>query len=251
MKQTSRGDLIKHWLLNTAIEFPRPLIHVLPGVRGLTLNAKEVPGCVPDDYANGLRELHRSGHIVFTSENPEDDVQTESGVKTILTRFLRYPIEVAAERDVTKKPQPTRPIVRIPKVQFALTESGGALWESVAKPEWNRFFEQSSDYETGDAFSPDMTLLMARLGWFPELSGGEAIVIETIQVEEHFHYPVLYWKKLPHVYRATFKCQHSKARWRKQGHSEYPMEPDWFRKWWPTTVHFYTHPWKLPGWPSA
>lgn len=251
MKQTSREDLIKHWLLNTAIEFPRSLLHILPGIRGLTLNAKEVPGCDPEGYAQGLGELFRSGHIVFTSANPEDDVHSALGVDSVLNRFLGYPMEVTAEQHVTKKPQPVRPHLKIPKVQFSLTESGGALWESIAKPEWNRFYDQSTDYEAGDAVSPDMTLLMANLGWLPELRNGVTIEVESLRIEEHFDYPVLYWKKLPRVYRATFKCHRAEARWKRVEWATFPIEPEWFRYWWHSTVYFYKLPWELSGWPSA
>jgi hypothetical protein len=49
MEQLPRENLVKHWLLNTAIDFRRPLLHILPKVRGLTLNAFEVPGCLAED----------------------------------------------------------------------------------------------------------------------------------------------------------------------------------------------------------
>jgi hypothetical protein len=249
MEQLSRKNLIKHWLLDTAIDFPRPLLHVLPVVRGMILNAKEIPGCTAEDYSHGLRELYVSRHIFFTSEDARDDTQKLSGVEAILGRFLSYCDEPPDERHASRERRADPRDPKIPRVEFALTESGGTLWESVAKPEWNRFYDESSDYETGDAVSPDLTLLIARLGWFPELSN-EAIDIQSIQVEERSDYPVLYWKKLPHVYRATFKCHRAKARWR-DGHSDYPIEPDWFRKWWPTTVRFYTKPWERPGWPAT
>src|SRR5580704_8546512 len=98
MKRFSREDLIKHWLLNTAINFPRPLLHVLPKVRGITLNAIEVPGCLAEDYAKGLHDLYQSGHISFTSEDPQDDVQSVFGIAAILSRFEGYSIEPPEER---------------------------------------------------------------------------------------------------------------------------------------------------------
>jgi hypothetical protein len=249
MTQLSREDLIDHWLLNTAIKFPRPLLHVLPFVRGLTLNAKVIPHCTPEDYAHGLLGLFRSEHLVFTSEDAEDDVQSSAGVDAILKRFLRYPIELVPERHGAKKTQPPVPTLKIPKVEFALSESGGSLWESVANPTWDHFYDQSSDYQTGDAVSPDLTLLMARLGWFPELTSDEGIDIESLSIEEHTEYQILYWKKLPNVFRATFKCRRIEARWKKISPTGDPFEPEWFRRWRSSTVHFYTHPWELSAWP--
>lgn len=235
MEQLFREDLIKHWLLNTAIDFPRPLLHVLPVVRGITLNAKEIPGRAPGDYAHALQELYLSGHVQWTSEDRIDDIRSISRVDAILDRFLRYPFYARGERQVG----PREP--KIPRVEFALTESGGALRGRIAKPDWDHYHGGSSDYKTGDAVSPDLALLMARLGWFSELSN-ETIDIGSLEIEECSDYPVLYWKRLPHVYRATFKCHVGQARWKKQGRSEYPLEPDWFRKWWHSTAHFYTHP---------
>jgi hypothetical protein len=250
MEKLAREDLIKHWLLNTAIDFPRPLIHVLPKVQALTLNAREVSGCAPEGYAQRLRELYLSGNILFTSEDPTDDARNVSGVDAILDRFLGCSYEPPDVRDARGKRQADPRAPKIPRVLFSLAESGGALWESVAKPEWDHFYKQSSDYEAGDAVSPDLTLLMARLGWFPELSG-EAIDVQSIQLEECSDYPVLYWETLPRVYRATFKCQGTEARWKTPEYADHPIEPDWFRKWWPTTVRLYSEPWVLPDWPRS
>jgi hypothetical protein len=251
MEKLSLGNLVNHWLLNTAIDFPRPLLHILPKVRDMTLNAKRVPGCLPDDYVKGLGDLYLSGHILFSSEDPRDDVKSASGVAPILTRFRDYSIEPPEERYARgeRKVDPRDP--KIPRVELALTESGGALWEGVAKPAWDRFYDELSDYETGEMVSPDLTLLMARMGWFSELLNDTTIDIQSIKLEERSDYPVLYWKRLPHVYRATFKCQRAEARWKKFENSDCPIEPDWFRKWWPTTVTFYTNPWELPDWPRS
>lgn len=255
MTQLSREDLIKHWLLNTAIEFCRPLLHVLPFVRG-TLNAKEIPFCRPEDYAHGLLELFRSGELLFTSENSEDDVHSLSGVEAILRRFVEYPVDLVPERYVTKMPQPPRPTFKVPRVEFGLTESGGALWESVAKPEWNRFLDSGvvigeQDYESGDVVSPDQNLLMAHLGWFTELNSDVAIDVESLEVQEHADYAILHWKQLPHIYRATFKCHRSEPRWPRRPNFAFRPAPSWFESWKRTTYRFYTQPWELPSWPSA
>ena len=256
MTQLSRENLIKHWLLNTTIDFRRPLLHVLPLLRGDTLNAKEIPGCHPEDYAAGLRELFRSGHLVFTSENAEDDVQSLSGVDAILKRFVQYPIELVPERHITKTPHPPQPSINFPRVEFALTEAGGALWEGVAKPEWNKFLDSGvvineQDYESGDAVSPDQTLLLALLGWFTELNSDVGIDMESLELQEHTDYPILYWKQLPHVYRATFKCHRSEPRWPRRPNFAFRPAPAWFESWRRTTYRFYAQPWELPCWPSA
>ena len=250
MNPLSRSDLIKHWLLDTAVSFPRSLIHILPVVRGLTLNAIEIPGCDAEDYALALGELFGAGMLRFRSEDSEDDTESPDGVTAILSRFLCYtfePPEVIQARGERISDE-ARQQRNVPTVRYSLTDKGGVLWESIAEPRWEQFYNQSSDYATGDAMSPDLTLLMAKMGWFQELSG-EEIDIQSIKIEEKLDHQVLYWKKLPHIYEATFNCRQGGGRWKRRG--DYPMEPEWFRSWWLTTASFYTEPWKLPSWPKS
>lgn len=256
MTQLSREDLIKHWLLNTAIEFHRPLLHLLPKTRGMTLNAPDVPGCTPQDYAAGLMSLFQLGYVNFSSEDPRDDVNSKLGVQTTLERFLAYQLELPEERYAREKQRidPLGP--RVARVEFALTELGGALWESVAKPEWNRFLDSGvvigeRDYKSGDVVSPDQTLLMAHLGWFTELNSDVRIDVESLEVQEHTDYPILYWKKLQHIYRATFKCNRSEPRWPRRPNFAFRPAPAWFESWRRTTYQYYAQPWELPSWPSA
>lgn len=251
MTQLSREDLIKYWLLNTAIKFPRALLHIFPKSRGMTLNAPNIPGCTPEDCASGLISLFELGNVTFSSEDPRDDVATKPGLQAILERFLACKAELPEDRYAREKRRidPLGP--RMACVEFTLTEAGGALWESAAQPDWNRFYDQSSDYETGDAVSLDLTLLMARLGWFTELTSDEGIDIESLEVKDHADFPVLYWKKLPHVYRATFKCHRSEPRWPRRPNFAFRPAPAWFESWQRTTYRFYTQPWELPCWPLA
>jgi hypothetical protein len=218
----------------------------------MSLNAKPVPGCIPEDYAKALRELYVSGHILFTAEDPTYEVQSPLGVDGILSQFLRYSIEPPEERYARgeRNTHARAQALNIPTVRFELTSSGGALWESVAEPQWNHFYKELSDYETGESVSPDLTLLMARLGWFPELHSDQTIEIDSIEIEELKDFPVLYWRRLPHVYRATFKCPTGEPRWRTRRNYSFRPASAWFEAWWPTTVSFYSKPWELPGWPS-
>jgi hypothetical protein len=55
-------------------------------------------------------------------------------------------------------------------VTFELTELGGEAWEEFAEPDWARFLDQLSDLTdvgAGEMTSPDLTLMMAYMGWFP------------------------------------------------------------------------------------
>jgi hypothetical protein len=121
----------------------------------------------------------------------------------------------------------------------------GEAWEKLAQPDWAHFFDQSDDEETGELTSHDLTLIMARTGWFPELAG-QQIKAESVNVEEFTDYEILYWKRLPHVYHATFSCVLAEARWA----GGWIGEPKWFRDWWHATTTWYKKPWELEGWPS-
>jgi len=86
----SIDDVIKHWLLNTAVEFGVPLHCVLrPVTQGS--NVRRIPGCNSTDYARGLAELSDSGLIKFSSELQADETTTWAGVTRILGRYLELP----------------------------------------------------------------------------------------------------------------------------------------------------------------
>jgi hypothetical protein len=193
--------------------------------------------------------LYDSGKIEFSSEIPGDDVESRPGISMILDRFLRVQIDdpVILLRRHLKLDKATKQLVHNHRraVTFKLTALGGDAWERIAKPAWDQFFDQRSDYETGELYSQNLTLLMARLGWFSELTDTQ-IDINTIDLQIHPEFQMLYWKKLPNVYRATFSLEWTEPRWTNGGIGE----PKWFRDWWHSTTRWYIQPWNLPGWPS-
>src|SRR5438874_397791 len=83
----SREGLIKHWLLNLAIECPISLRVLFP-FTWPTRNVREIPNVQAEDFARNLLALFDSGMIAVSSELPEDDTLTRSGVSLILDRFL-------------------------------------------------------------------------------------------------------------------------------------------------------------------
>jgi hypothetical protein len=244
-------EITKQWLLTTAIDFPCRLGHIFPAVEGLALNMKDVPGCGPEDYSKGLLALLDAGMIRFSSKVPTHYVDTRAGVCNILDRLLSLNESDPSARIVRYlrrgAAKPAEVIVRDPAlyVTFELTASGGEAWEKHAEPDWAHFFGELSDYEKGELISADLTLIMARMGWFPELAD-QKIQTKTINVEVLLDHQVLYWKRLPRVYRATFSCEQSDPRW-ENGHN---LEPKWFRDWRHATTTWYKHPWELTGWPS-
>jgi hypothetical protein len=241
-------EITRYWLLTSAIEFSRGLAYFLPKVHELGLNMKEIPGCAPEGYAATLLDLFDAGELEFSSALEDDDVTSRAGVSNILDRFLGYSRVHPEDRLIRAISEiPSFGPNRVPqnlKVKFKLTELGGEAWERVAEPDWFHFFGQSNDNETGELYSQDLTLLMARLGWFDELASAR-VAIDTIQLQMHSDYQVLYWKRLPSVYRATFSVSDCDSRWVPTN-----FEPRWFREWWHSTTRWHKQPWNLPGWPN-
>jgi hypothetical protein len=249
MANLTIDEITCYWLLTSAIEFPRGLGYLIPVVDGEALNMKDVPGCKSEDYANALLTLYDSGMIEFSSEIPGDDVETRSGISAILDRFLRVSNGDPAVllRRHLNLDQATKQIVHNHRraVKFKLTDLGGRAWERIARPAWDHFFDQRSDYETGEMYSRDLTLLVARLGWFSELDDAR-VDINTIELQTLSGFQVLYWKTLPDVYRATFSLAHVESRWINGRYAE----AKWFREWWYSTTKWFTQPWELPDWPA-
>ena len=242
-------EIVKHWLLSLAVEFPISLGMLFPMIDDEALNVKPVPDRNPEDYAKALVELFDSAMIKLSSEFAEDDVESKSGISRILDRFLRFPKEdpaVRRRRDrANRSPEYTK------RVRFQLTEIGGKAWEKVAEPDWGRFVFATTTYSgvqprsemTGDLVSPDRDLLIANMGWYPEVRR-EQIKLETVRWQTHADFEILYWKRLPFVYHASFQTVPAATRWSGYG------EPEWFRDWWTSTFSWHKKPWQLPSWPS-
>ena len=126
-------------------------------------------------------------------------------------------------------------------MKFRLSSQGGAEWERRARPDWNRFAQPLTGMESGEAFSPNLDLLMAYMGWYKQLTSAK-IDFSTIQFETLKDYSVTYWKSLPLVHRATFACAFT--------HGSPLDEPSWFQNWWESLETWYKRPWELPDWPG-
>ena len=87
-----RTEMMNHWLLNTAVEFPVPILYFFPKV-SQALNVKPMPGCTSEDYARGLIGLFDLGMITFSSKTPGDDTANRAGILQILKRSQELPIE--------------------------------------------------------------------------------------------------------------------------------------------------------------
>lgn len=213
---------------------------------------RSVPGCRADDYASGLLSLLDSNMVqLFRNETGDErEIQeVEVSNASLLDRYVELP-EPGTRLLTRHRDLPTQqrdPIWTDTDFQhlFRLTPAGGETWASLAEPAWERFCVQLSDYDNCEMTSSSRDLLLARMGWFTELTSDSTVKVGTIKFETHRNYPILYWKVLPVVYRATFEVEPAETRWI----DEHVAEPQWFREW--RFASWYTHPWDLPNWPTA
>lgn len=264
MTTLSKEELLRFWLLTSAIDHPVGLTCLFPRFDWDTLNASGFPGCAASDYARELLALFALEWIDFDSNVAEDNVRTHAGVKKLLDRFVEFSVQhqdANFERKNGGSPgnslSPHRPDL---KVEFKLTESGGAAWERIAQPNWAKFFEEFTDYEgigpeptSAEILSQDLNLVLARLGWFrrdtdESLEYGPQV--DTIDLQFHDFYEVLYWKRLPSVYRATFDLTPVPPLWtiEPDGEPGNAQEPAWFKDWHDAPHRWFTQPCDLPGW---
>lgn len=238
--------MIKHWLLNLAVEYPVWLGHLFPAVDCEALNVKPVPGCDAKDYARNLIELSDMGMVTLSSDVPGDDIENRPGLERILERFLELANDSPARRHMWHL-RPMYERNRLPGMQvyFKLTPSGGVAWERIAEPDWAHILSVSVGAESGDLFSPDRHLLMAYLGWYREIEA-QRVQLEAISWQTHSDFQILYWKRIPLVYQASFTLQPPEGAIKP----EWYRAPRWFREWYASATTWHKQPWELAGWPS-
>jgi hypothetical protein len=241
-------QILRHWVLNIAVEGRRKLSDFVPYVECEYLNVREVPGAMATDYASAVAGLLDAGLIRFYNVTTSG-VGTEVGrsaVDSVLQTRLHLPKLSGKVRSRQGEPRASRAISP-PTVDlsFELTPLGGKEWESRAEPDWGRYGPMLTGDESGEAWSAGLDLLLAMVGWYRELNGAQ-IDRNSVSINVLQDHPITYWKRLPTVYHATFACKWAGYRW-DSGFDE----PDWFRDWWTSQSAWFRRPWELPDWPSA
>lgn len=254
MKNLSCSEVLRHWVLNTAIQFQVRLTDLFPEVNSQGLNVRPVPGCGAEQYANALIELSDSDLITFSSQVEGDDTSNRSGILLMIERFRHLQKNDPALLNDSGQPLKSYQLYRRPGMQatFKLTSLGGEAWEKIAAPDWAHCISEGTTFPAfndqnpdnmgeGDLISADRDRMIAYMGWYPEVRG-ECIEFETINWQTHTDFKILYWKRLPFVHHASFRVRVAEGRWRNG-------EPEWFRDWWSSTKKWHKEPWHLPDWP--
>ena len=233
--------VLRQWLLNLAIDFPVPL-RLLPSVLdgddrdAHPLNVRSRHGFTLDYGVRCLAELADSGLITFTYASKEGESRVVAPSE-VLTQTMGSAVQ--------------------DELAFELTEAGGLAWEKTAAPRWYDLEDGYADprCENGEVtgwrwtrFSQNREHLMAVLGWFPMLQGGEQLDLDSVAWRLHDDYKVKYWKRLPNVYVANFDTRLADGSQPAWNHGS---EPEWFKTWVRERARWYRQPWEMDGWPPA
>ncbi len=236
--------IVRHWILNLAVEGARMLSDFVPSVEELHLNLQAVPGATPYDYGEAFLTLYDAGHINCFRDAEAEYSQTKANrsvVESVIQARLQIP-HVTSRR--SRIPGPVGQVR--PDLRWELSTSGGEEWERFAQPDWERYVfalfgpqpSEESQME-GDAWSASLDSLMIQIGWCNEFNNLE-IDRQSIELEILHNHPITYWKVIPVVYHATFLCRSTKIR----------TKPEWFRDWWLSRRKWYKEPWSLSIWPT-
>lgn len=257
VKNLSSSEVLRHWMLNTAIDFEVRLTDFFPELNSQGLNVRPVPGCRSEQYANALIELFDSDLISFSSQVEGDDTRSRNGILRMIERFRNLrktdPSLLSDNGRLLKSYQ----LCRLPgmQVSFKLTSLGGEAWEKIASPDWTHYVSESTVFPAlddqnhealadGDLTSADRDRIIAYMGWYPEVRG-EYIEVDTVNWQTHTDFEILYWKRVPFVHHASFRVRVAEGRWQRC------LAPKWFGDWWASTRKWHIEPWDLSNWPSG
>lgn len=234
----SRDALIKHWLLNLAIECSMPLRVLFP-FRWPTGNAREIPHAEAEELARNFLALFDVGMIHVFSDLDEDNAPSRSDLSSILNRSVALSHDL--EGSANPRSESRRKVKLTPALQlsFELTNSGGEAWERVAKPDWSRFLMERSDFEIADFYSVNRDLLTAYMGWYADINEAR-ILADTVEWDSRKDSEIVYWKKAPIVHHAFCRLEVKPP----------ANTPKWLWDWYTSATKWHTDPWELSDWPS-
>ena len=233
----SHNQMIKHWLLNLAIECSIPLRVLFP-FRWPTCNAREIPNVQAEELARGVLQLFDSGMISVFSD-VDESAPTRSGLSSVLDRFVTLSHALDTSSDPRSGSHNHTRLNPEMQLSFELTARGGESWEGAARPNWSHLLIERSDFKVADFYSANLDLLTAYMGWYAEINEAR-ILSETVAWEMRSDSEIVYWKKFPIVHHAFCRLEVKPS----------TNTPKWLWDWYTSATKWYTDPWDLPGWPS-
>lgn len=123
------------------------------------------------------------------------------------------------------------------QVMYGVTGRGGATWETLSQPQWDRFYVEGygiNPYE-GEITASERGLVEQLLRRAPYDSMVKAIVPESIRWSVLHPWEATYWKQVPIGYQVEFTYL------TRSGDEEMPLPPKWVRRWYQLRHRWYTH----------
>lgn len=205
-QRLNRGEF---WLLACAVEYsiPLPLLALPEWVPGGTMDTIDIclnrqgHGLDFQRLVDTLLQLLRDGWIELGRPFANEPEPLSNLAGDEIAAFLR-------ERCAARA-----------RVFYWLTAQGGAVWESFARPQWERFLASSCEFpEDGSTFEQRHTVETSDWQWLDKYLRAQAVeqVVEagSMTLEELRPWQATYWKTLPFGLRCTFRS----AEHRLHGH---------------------------------
>jgi len=182
---------LEYWLLDLVVDSGAPIHWVAAENHGEMFNV--LPhDATESELVSALVGLHDLGLILGKRVHPDWD-------EGVPVRLDRDAVTLATREAGWWHGEP--------RTDFALTASGGSLWEAAAKPDWDRFVFEGTEYDGDD--SPDICRVEAST---PVRALEYLNYLERYHLVDATHYTstdlapweATYWKRLPHGVRFEF-----------------------------------------------
>lgn len=237
---TLRFSRAEYWLLEIAVDQALPLPDLLRPHLAESLN-RSSHDCSADELAEALERLFCDHYITsFRSPIPP------TGKRRIYRRLARADIDSELRRPLLP-PDPDDPFhlgSRHPdETYYRLTPTGGAAWESFARPDWNLFIdgvgtcldlgsEAAPHPARGYAICPALWKLQRYVATARHI--GHHIDEASIGYDTLSPWKATYWKTLPSAHRVRYKMMYHDAYaenhgWPPLSHEVFGLARNWYR----------------------
>lgn len=196
-QRLSRGEF---WLLAAAVEY------------GIPLPVLALPEWVPGGSMDTIDiALNRQGHGLAFAALVDTLMQSKRNGWIEFGRPFRNESAPISDSDADEIAAFLRERGRgLETVHYWLNADGGAVWESFARPQWDRFIEQGTEYpEDGSPFERMTTIETSDWQWLDKYlrsqTSEQVVEAGSITLAELRPWQATYWKTLSFGLRCTFR----------------------------------------------
>lgn len=203
------AESVDFWLLTAVCEAPAPVSWLAAMNRDEVFNLP-VLGCTGRELVASLERLVAAELIYIERVSNPLGGQSAEAMRARLAPSRSQFVDHLTEE------------ARIGRFShyYGLTAKGGERWETLARPEWNRFVNRWSDPSTGQGEITAQERFLAErwMEALPYLSQGTTITSITRRVIEPWQ--ATYWKSLPRGFEVTYQIHGGES-------SRYEVLPGW------------------------